>query len=89
MMAKCIRQLHVNPIEIEEDQSTVSGEPVLPLLHVYGPGRMISKQLDKWWLDYRRNAKVEDYSTHKCCAAHAIRFMFKCIHMFICVYMYV
>lgn len=68
MMAKCIRQLHVKPEEMADPVSN------LPLLHVYGPIRMVTKQLDKWWFDYRKNANVEDYKIKKCCAEHVIRY---------------
>lgn len=71
LVAKCFRDpLNVIPDEIVED---VGGKK-LSRVHVYGPARMVSGQVDDWWSRYRKTAGQGVETGPDCCAPHTITF---------------
>lgn len=52
--------------------SSSSSSP-LPRVHVYGPARLVSGQVDGWWTDYRRNSGAPTAQGPACCSKHTIR----------------
>jgi len=67
MLAKCLRQM-VDPIELADSTSHA------PMLHVYGPVRLVSGQVDDWWSNYRKNAGALTLTGSNCCAPDTIRY---------------
>jgi len=66
MLAKCLRQF-VGPVEMADSATHA------PMLHVYGPVRLVTGQVDEWWSNYRKNAGAVTLKGSSCCAPNTIR----------------